>query len=72
MIYIPQEELLNRVGSIYKLVILASERALALNNGSPRLVDVKSTKVSTIALLEIKEGKVGYKLVDTKPVEQKR
>ncbi|MBI2447868.1 MAG: DNA-directed RNA polymerase subunit omega [Candidatus Omnitrophica bacterium] len=72
MIYIPQEELLNRVGSIYKLVILASERALELNNGSPRLVDTKSTKVSTVALLEIKEGKVGYKIVDAKPAERKR
>ena len=48
------------------MVILASERALELNNGSPRLVDTKSTKVSTVALLEIKEGKVGYKIVDTK------
>ncbi len=64
MIYIPQEDMLNRIGSIYKLVILASERALELNNGSPKLVDTASTKVSTVALLEIKGGKIGYKKVD--------
>lgn len=64
MIYISQEDMLNRIGSIYKLVILASERALELNNGSPKLVDTTSTKVSTVALLEIKGGKIGYKEVD--------
>lgn len=50
--------------SIYKLVILASLRALELADGQPRLVDVdKVIKPSTVALLEIANGKIGYKKV---------
>ena len=56
------EELLKRTGSIYKLVNLASKRALQLNDGAPKLIDDGQTKkLSTIALKEILEGKVSYK-----------
>ena len=56
------EELLKRTGSIYKLVNLASKRALQLNDGAPRLInDDETEKISTIALKEILEGKVLYK-----------
>ena len=47
--------------SIYKLVILASRRALELNEGSQKLVDTDSKRISTIALEEIVEGKIGMK-----------
>jgi DNA-directed RNA polymerase omega subunit len=56
------ENLLDKTdGSIYKLVILASKRALELNEGSPRLVESESKKISAVALEEIKEGKICMK-----------
>lgn len=55
------ENLLDKTGSIYKLVILASKRALELNEGSPKLVETDSKKVSTIALDEIRDGKIRIK-----------
>jgi len=49
--------------SIYKLVVLASRRALELGSGSQKLVDTPAnTKLTTIALKEIREGKVSYKI----------
>ncbi len=59
MTYISIEELLKKTGSVYKLVILASRRALELNKGAVPLVKEKKTsKLSTIALREIQEGKI--------------
>jgi len=49
--------------SIYKLVVLASRRALELGSGSQKLVDTPAnTKLTTIALKEIREDKVRYKI----------
>ena len=63
MPYVALEKLLDKSEkSIYKLVILASKRALEIAEGQPKLVAVNSsTKPSTIALYEIAEGKVKYK-----------
>ena len=56
------EDLYNKIGSMYKLVILASRRALELNEGAPQLTPKDETKrVSLIALREIVEDKVSYK-----------
>lgn len=56
------EDLLDKTdNSIYKLVILASKRALELNEGSPRLVETDNKKISSVALEEIKEGKIVMK-----------
>lgn len=65
MPYVELEKLLDKSGgSIYKLVILASKRALEIAEGQPKLVGANSsTKPSTIALYEIAEGKVQYKKV---------
>ncbi len=61
--YVPLERLLDRSNdSIYKLVVLASKRALEIAEGQPKLVEINSTtKPSTIALHEIAEGKVSCK-----------
>jgi DNA-directed RNA polymerase omega subunit len=58
--YEGREKLLGRsLGSIYKLVILASKRALEIAEGQPRLVhDAPGAKPSTVALHEIAEGKI--------------
>ncbi len=63
MAYIDLERLLDKSnGSVYKLVILASKRALEIAEGQPKLVAMDgSIKPSTIALQEIAEGKVEYK-----------
>ena len=64
MAYIGMEDLLkNAQGSLYKLVTLASRRALELSAGSEALVDgLANKKVTSKALEEIRKGKIGYKL----------
>jgi DNA-directed RNA polymerase omega subunit len=45
--------------SVYKLVIMASKRALEIAEGQPRLVELDANiKPSTVALAEIAAGKV--------------
>jgi DNA-directed RNA polymerase omega subunit len=58
--YQPLEKLLpSAKGSIYKLILLASQRALELAEGAPRLVEYPSSdKPATVALEEISKGKV--------------
>ena len=60
MDYRGREKLLDKsLGSIYKLVILASKRALEIAEGQPKLVaDDASIKPSTVALHEIAAGKI--------------
>jgi len=49
--------------SIYKMIITAATRAIELGEGSRRLVDAKPTdNVLNIALKEMKEGRVSYKV----------
>lgn len=51
-------------GSVYKLVILAAKRGLEIAEGAPKLVvAASSVKPSTVALQEIADGKVVYKLM---------
>jgi DNA-directed RNA polymerase omega subunit len=61
--YQGREKLLDKsLGSIYKLVILASKRALEIAEGQPKLVDDdNSVKPSTVALHEIEAGKIEAK-----------
>ena len=68
MAYVALEKLVDKShDSIYKLVILASKRALEIAEGQPKLVDVSaSLKPSTIALYEIAAGKVQYKKIKQK------
>jgi DNA-directed RNA polymerase subunit omega len=63
MEYIALEQLLDKSnGSVYKLVILASKRALEIAEGQPKLVDVPATlKPSTVALYEIAADRVTAK-----------
>ena len=62
MAYIPVEDLLDKIESRYKLVVLASRRAEELNSGGQRLVDMSpKEKVSNVALEEIRTGMIAYK-----------
>ncbi|MCU0666295.1 MAG: DNA-directed RNA polymerase subunit omega [Candidatus Omnitrophica bacterium] len=67
MTYVPLEKLLDKTNhSIYKLVILASKRALEIAEGQPRLVLSLplAMKPSTVALFEIAAGKVYCKKIE--------
>ena len=63
--YQPLEQLLPRANySIYKLVCLASKRAMELAEGSAKLIpSTSSFKTATIAFEEIAAGKVMLKAV---------
>jgi len=55
--------LINKVGSAYKLVVIAAQRAIELSEGAAKLVDMKQdAKATNIALQEILDGKVSYKV----------
>lgn len=54
------ESLMKRVDSKYTLVTLASKRARQLTDGDKPLVDVDTTKVVSIAMEEIDQGKITY------------
>lgn len=61
------DKLYNKVGSAYKLVILASLRAIELSDGAANLVGAKpEEKPINVAIKEILEGKVTYKLKEAK------
>lgn len=63
MPYIDVEQLLGQSGtSLFKLVIIASRRALEIADGQPRLVESSPhEKPSVVALKEIMAGKVLFK-----------
>jgi len=57
------DSLLGKTGSMYKLVILAALRAIDLSEGAAKLVDASpDSKATNIALKEIIEGKILYKV----------
>ncbi len=63
MQYIPLEKLIDKTGySLYKLVVMASRRAVELADGAPALVEKsESAKPGSIALEEIAQGKIKMK-----------
>jgi len=62
MFYVAVDELLKKVGGIYKLTVLASKRAAELSAGSPPLIDDAEIKDPIgVALEEIRQGKIGCK-----------
>jgi len=67
MYSLPIDVLLRKVGSAYKLVMLTSMRAIELNEGAARLVEApKDVKAINIAIQEILEDKIAYKIKEKK------
>jgi DNA-directed RNA polymerase omega subunit len=68
MEYVVTDKLLDKSNnSLYKLVILASKRALEIAEGQPKLVEASaSIKPSTVALMEIAQGKIHSRITKTK------
>ena len=62
---VPLEKMLDKTNnSIYKLVIVASKRALEIAEGQPKMVVAEaSVKPSTVALMEIAAGKLTYRKI---------
>ena len=60
---IPLENLVDKAdNNIFKLIIMASKRALELSEGMPKLTEADSSiKNTTVALKEIAEGKIKLK-----------
>lgn len=58
--YQPLEDLLPKAGgSVYKLVRIASKRALEISETGNKMVSLPGvTKVTTVAFQEIREGKI--------------
>lgn len=54
----PLEQLVERAGSRYAVVVAAAQRAKQIKDGSPPLVQVNSRNPITIALAEMAAGKV--------------
>lgn len=61
------DSLLNKTGSLYKLVVLTSMRAIELSDGAANLVGEKPTaKPVNVAIREVAEGKISYKVKEKK------
>ncbi len=56
------EKSLNKVSNRYLLVVLPAKRPRQLNRGAAPQVETKHQKPTSIALEEVAEGKVGYRL----------
>jgi DNA-directed RNA polymerase subunit omega len=62
MVDISNEKALTKVGNAFILAILLSERVKELRQGAKPLVETDSKNPTEIALKEISEGKITYKL----------
>jgi DNA-directed RNA polymerase omega subunit len=56
-----------KVGSKYRFIILAAQRARQLMAGAQARVDIKVQKPACIAIEELKEGKLSWTQKEIKP-----
>ena len=72
MARITVEDCLERVDNQYDLVLLAKERTVQLNAGSPMLVEEDNDKRTIISLREIGDGKIDVKEVESSAIKRLR
>ena len=72
MARITVEDCLEKVDNQYDLVLLAKERTVQLNAGSPMLVEEDNDKRTIISLREIGDGKINVKEVEASAVKRLR
>ena len=72
MARITVEECLEKVDNQYDLVLLAKERTVQLNAGSPMLVEEDNDKRTIISLREIGDGKIDVKEVEASAIKRLR
>jgi DNA-directed RNA polymerase subunit omega len=58
------EKSLQKVSNRYLLVVLSSKRARQLNRGAVAQVESKHKKCTSVALEEVAQAKVGYRVKD--------
>ena len=66
------EDCLEKVENQYDLVLLAKERTVQLNAGSPMLVEEDNDKRPVIALREIGDGKIAVKEIEASAIKRLR
>ena len=69
MARVSKGKLEGKVDSVYRLVLVASERARQLSKGAKPLVTTNAKKAPTIALEEVLAGKVQYEDGRSRPDE---
>ena len=72
MARITVEDCLEKVDNQYDLVLLAKERTVQLNAGSPMLVEEDNDKRTIISLREIGDGKIDVKVVEASAIKRLR
>ena len=72
MARITVEDCLEKVENQYDLVLLAKERTVQLNAGSPMLVDEDNDKRTIISLREIGDGKIDVSEVEASAIKRLR
>ena len=72
MARITVEDCLEKVDNQYELVLLAKERTVQLNAGSPMLVDEDNDKRTIISLREIGDGKIVVKEIEASAIKRLR
>ena len=59
----------DRLDSAYRLVIIAAKRSKELQRGAQARVDSLAHKNTTVAIQEVKAGRVDWETIDRKPHE---
>jgi DNA-directed RNA polymerase subunit omega len=72
MARITVEDCLDKVDNQYNLVLLAKERTVQLNAGSPMLVEEENDKRTIISLREIGDGKIEIKDIEASAIKRLR
>ncbi len=72
MARITVEDCLEKVDNQYDLVLLAKERTVQLNAGSPMLVEEDNDKRTIIALREIGDGKIATNELEVSAIKRLR
>ena len=72
MARITVEDCLKKVDNQYDLVLLAKERTVQLNAGSPMLVEEDNDKRTIISLREIGDGKIDVKEIEANAIKRLR
>jgi len=72
MARITVEDCLEKIENQYDLVLLAKERTVQLNAGSPMLVEEDNDKRTIISLREIGDGKIDVKEIEASAIKRLR
>ena len=72
MARITVEDCLEKVDNQYDLVLLAKERTVQLNSGSPILVEEDNDKRTIISLREIGDGKISVEELEQNAIKRLR